>query len=216
MNSLCFYIELKSNDNGLKPMFSFKDALSSSSMCIFCIVLLLVYHLIEFLTYYYIHSCQSNLSDFVFNWKYLVFISASIVENILVKGRFIPSIFTYSGLFLFLSGSCIRLISMLQLKTLFSYHIRNSISNDEKLHTSGLYSIMRHPSYCGFWCISIGIQLMLRNVVCTLVAFVVLRKYFKNRIRWEEITLCNIYGKSVWLSYKLSVPHTGIPFVKID
>ena len=210
------YFLLKSNDKWFEPMSSFQNALSYSPSCIFCIVLLLVYHFTEFLTYYYIHNCQVSVNDFVLDWKYLVFISAGIAENVLVKGKFVPSIFTYSGLFLFLSGSCIRLISMFQLKNLFSYHIRNSISNGKKLHTSGLYSVMRHPSYCGFWCISIGIQLMLGNVVYTIAAFVLLRRYFKNRIHWEEITLCNIYGKSVWLSYKLSVPHTGIPFVKID
>jgi len=80
------------------------------------------------------------------------------------------------------------------------------------LVTHGIYGIMRHPSYVGWFWWSIGTQIILSNPFCVIFYAIISWKFFNDRIYVEEITLINFFGKQ-YFDYQKRVP-TGIPFIK--
>lgn len=169
--------------------------------------LLLVYHSIEFGFHIYFQQTSVSLSDFYLDSKYCLFLLISLLEC-KFSGKHQTSLLI--GIILFVFGALIRLASICQLKKQFTLRIgRRSNVN---LVQTGLYSIVRHPGYCGFWFIIIGSQLMLGNVICLVVGIVLMKRYFESRIYFEESLLAK---QADYAEYKRRVRHVGIPFVNI-
>ncbi|KAG0750433.1 hypothetical protein G6F62_001741 [Rhizopus arrhizus] len=82
---------------------------------------------------------------------------------------------------------------------------------DHVLVTHGIYKIMRHPSYFGFFWWALGAQLLLLNPVCFVGFIFVLQKFFSDRITYEEHTLQRFFGQE-WIEYKAKTP-TWMPFI---
>eukprot|EP01083_Nonionella_stella_P106310 306577_1 len=76
----------------------------------------------------------------------------------------------------------------------------------------GIYRVLRHPSYFGFFYWSIGTQLLLTNPMSTVIYTLASWQFFADRIPFEEQQLVNFCG----YEYKEYRRRTmvGIPFIQ--
>lgn len=89
-------------------------------------------------------------------------------------------------------GQVVRSLAMAQAGSNFNHTVQVERREGHTLVTHGVYAVLRHPSYFGFFWWGIGTQLMLGNVVSLLGYAVVLWKFFSHRID-RECSLCSIY-----------------------
>ena len=175
------------------------------------------YHLLEFIVYGFVHKWDIDFSDLFLNYKYILFQSISLIEHVILHSTIDSNpYFINLGILMVIFGSLVRLASIIQLKGQFSYLIKCNNGTDEKLLTTGLYSFVRHPGYCGFWFFVVGGQIVLGNCCFLIGMIVALKMYFEKRIHWEELMLKNRFGSELYVKYKSKVPLTGVPFVYSD
>lgn len=175
---------------------------------IFWIGGLCLFHTIESFLHFHFQKRNIALSDFYLDVRYLLFLMIGILEYFFVKRLVYGTFSRYVGWSFFLFGAVVRLVSITQLKDQFKLIVR--LRADQKVMQSGLYSIVRHPGYTGFWFVVVGSQLLLGNLYCTFVGVALLKIYFDKRIRMEELLLMKCSG---YAEYKKNVKFTGIPFV---
>lgn len=101
-------------------------------------------------------------------------------------------------------GLTLRNLAFHQAKSNFHHLIRYGVDPEHKLITTGIYAWDRHPSYVGFYVMSLGLQILLKNPITTIGFFFVLRWFFKDRILSEEATLIEIFGES-YIEYSAKV-----------
>lgn len=94
------------------------------------------------------------------------------------------SVCTAVGTTLVVVGLVLRRAAMKTCGESFSHYINTETVSP--LVTTGVYLVMRHPSYVGFFVFVVGTQLMLRNAVMVWVCAVVMGVFFRRRIRFEE------------------------------
>jgi len=90
---------------------------------------------------------------------------------------------------------------MIEAKDAFSHLIAEKKAPSHSLVTTGIYRIMRHPSYTGFFLWCLGTQLVLGNPVCIASFYNILAQFFQERIKYEEETLIKFFS-SQYLKYK--------------
>lgn len=110
-----------------------------------------------------------------------------------------------------LCGELLRKSAMLTAMTNFTHTVSFRKRTDHTLITHGVYAWCRHPSYVGWFCWSIGSQMILCNPICTVTYSIVAWYFFKDRIEDEEMMLLQFFGKE-YLEYRKKVP-TGLPFI---
>lgn len=76
---------------------------------------------------------------------------------------------------------------------------------------ANLCSIMRHPSYFGFYWWAVGVQFLLMNPICLVLFIYWLQRFFAERITYEEYTLLRFFGND-WTVYKSKTP-TWMPLI---
>ncbi|KAK2875414.1 hypothetical protein FQN49_001612 [Arthroderma sp. PD_2] len=116
------------------------------------------------------------------------------------------------GLAMMVMGQIIRSLAMVQAGSNFTHTVQTQRRDEHVLVKSGLYSVLRHPSYFGFFWWGLGTQLVLGNLVCFLGYAAVLWKFFSSRIRREEKLLIEFFGDE-YVEYK-SKTWVGIPFIR--
>ncbi|KAH9898929.1 Isoprenylcysteine carboxyl methyltransferase family-domain-containing protein [Xylariomycetidae sp. FL2044] len=116
------------------------------------------------------------------------------------------------GLIFVFLGQFVRSAAMAQAGPSFNHKIQRTRKSSHELVTTGLYSVLRHPSYFGYFYWAIGTQLVLGNTFCFFGYFFVLWRFFSNRIREEEAQLSVMFGED-YTNYKKK-PGTGLPFIK--
>jgi protein-S-isoprenylcysteine O-methyltransferase len=116
------------------------------------------------------------------------------------------------GLSLVLGAQAIRSTAMATAGESFNHLIQTSKKDNHVLVTHGIYSVLRHPSYVGFFYWSIGTQILLGNVLHTMLFAVAAWLFFHRRIAYEEESLCRFFPDA----YPLYVARTymGIPFLR--
>jgi protein-S-isoprenylcysteine O-methyltransferase len=139
------------------------------------------------------------------------------IETILYSYGYYPyckSITSYwlVGVFFMITGNAIRCYGMMTCGHNFSHQVMTERKNDHQLITTGIYSILRHPSYFGWFYWSIGSQILLMNPICTIVYTGMSWNFFYHRIKYEENYLIKFYGQK----YKEYIKKTyiGIPFIQ--
>ncbi|RUS88860.1 hypothetical protein EGW08_003405 [Elysia chlorotica] len=147
--------------------------------------------------------------------EYKIAAAASCVEFFL-ESLFLPNMKTLRyvsliGAVMAVGGDFLRKLSMWTARTNFNHYIQHTKQDGHVLVSWGVYSLFRHPSYVGWYCWSVGTQVMLCNPICLVTYTVVSWKFFNERIYDEEICLLNFFGED-YLDYQRKVP-TGIPFV---
>ncbi|KAL4986993.1 Isoprenylcysteine carboxyl methyltransferase family-domain-containing protein [Aspergillus falconensis] len=113
------------------------------------------------------------------------------------------------GLFLMVLGQTVRTLAMAQAGSNFNHTVQVERKEGHTLVQHGVYSVLRHPSYFGFFWWGLGTQLVLGNVVCFVGYAVVLWKFFNSRIQREERFLIAFFGEEYVEYKKRSI--VGIP-----
>lgn len=105
-----------------------------------------------------------------------------------------------------------RIVAMITAGNNFNHRVQLFQTSEHELITSGIYSRLRHPSYFGWFFWSVGSQLFLQNIICSIGFFYFGVKFFSDRIPMEEWALRNKY-KDTYEKYAKETP-IFIPFVK--
>ncbi|KAF7115386.1 hypothetical protein CNMCM5793_002202 [Aspergillus hiratsukae] len=98
------------------------------------------------------------------------------------------------GIALMVLGQTIRTLAMKQAGTNFNHTVQVERQEGHTLVRHGVYAVLRHPSYFGFFWWGMGTQLVLGNVVCFVGYAAVLWNFFYNRIKREEKFLISFFG----------------------
>ncbi|CAO3630647.1 unnamed protein product [Mucor fragilis] len=176
-----------------------------------------LFHFLEYVATALFNADKLSLDSYLINHSahYHAAHAAALIE-FLVEYYLFPSYKTfgwinYAGLILVIVGQACRTIAMFSCRHNFSHHIVDYKENDHVLVQHGIYSVMRHPSYFGFYWWAIGVQVLLINPVCLGLFVYWLQKFFSERIQYEEHTLHRFFGQE-WISYKAKTP-TLMPFI---
>lgn len=121
-------------------------------------------------------------------------------------------VFPWSGSILALAGIFVRAQAIRTCGLRFNHYIETDACNSAELVTNGVYSWCRHPSYLGFLLYVAGMQVILGNVLTTVLCGWVLYRFFTQRIRFEEYFLVEKTFGQAYLDYK-STTAALIPYV---
>lgn len=188
-------------------------------------MVLVVYHINEFYcTYNYQTSKVSQYSFLIWgnkgNREFWFMQILTIGEFLFHQWRYIDlwlyqdNVFVHVGALMVISGLSIRHLAMKTCGESFDHHIQVQTKENHKLITLGVYQYWRHPSYFGFWCLVVGLQVFLLNYASLCLNLFVLAQFFQVRIQFEEWYLIHkIFGEE-YVQYRKKVG-INIPFVKI-
>ncbi|KAL6783927.1 hypothetical protein ACKKBG_A04045 [Auxenochlorella protothecoides x Auxenochlorella symbiontica] len=177
---------------------------------------LCIFHGSEFaLTFYYNREHISRRS-WLLSWPYCIAMGASLVEYGLER-TLMPSLKTGTlttrlGLLMIVAGEALRKTGMVTATHNFTHAIASQRTERHRLVTHGVYGYMRHPGYAGWALWAIGTQVLLANPVCTPAFLVVVWRFFRSRVEYEDALLLSFFGQQ-FHEYKASVPSgiLGIP-----
>ncbi|KAJ3683811.1 hypothetical protein LUZ60_014038 [Juncus effusus] len=175
------------------------------------------FHVSEYILAMLFHG-RSNVSStsLLISKHYAIAMGFSLVEYIVELFLFpnLKEIWLISnfGLLMILIGEIIRKLAIITAGRAFTHMIRIYYEDNHQLITHGIYSLMRHPSYCGFYWWAIGTQVMLCNPFSTIIFILVLWRFFYKRIPYEEFFLRQFFGQQ-YVEYSQNVP-SGLPFIK--
>ncbi|ORZ15113.1 Isoprenylcysteine carboxyl methyltransferase family-domain-containing protein [Absidia repens] len=177
-----------------------------------------LFHFLEYLATAMFNPDKLSLDSFLINHSahYHAAHAATLIEFIIEYYFFgnwkTISFINYIGLALVISGQIVRTAAMFSARHNFSHYIMDYKEPDHQLVQHGIYSLMRHPSYFGFYWWAIGAQCLLLNPLCFGLVIYWLHRFFSERIAYEEHTLQRFFGDE-WKLYKSRTP-TGLPFIQ--
>ena len=167
------------------------------------LIFLVAFHYLEF---FLSASFQVSFSadDFLLDngWEYPTFLLFSFYEHFHKLLPF-PRRAHILGAILAILGQIIRSMAMIHGKEQFSHRLQNRVAYP-RLVTSGVYSLIRHPAYFGFFLWAIGLEIVLENSICLVFALLFLVWFFRERIKGEEEELIRIFGGS-YIEYRNKV-----------
>eukprot|EP00397_Hematodinium_sp_SG-2012_P056092 GEMP01068941.1.p1 GENE.GEMP01068941.1~~GEMP01068941.1.p1 ORF type:complete len:186 (+),score=36.31 GEMP01068941.1:416-973(+) len=172
------------------------------------------FHIIEFV---FAHTFQrSELSASAFLLRpvpmhgYCVAMLSAILEYSIVP----LSASTYltalgcAGAFL---GWAVRCAALFTAQSNFTHRMRDRKQSEHELVTHGVYGVVRHPGYVGWFLWAVSTQVILHNVVGVVCYSAVSFAFFLDRIRTEERLLVEFFGPK-YIEYARRVT-CGIPFI---
>lgn len=189
----------------------------------FFLAALSAFHFLEFWTTAHRNTLVASIDSFLLTSNgpaYALAHSCAMAEclflDFLFPGRpWIPfglrPVITTVGLVLVVVGQTVRSAAMLQAGASFNHQVQMRKAESHSLVTTGVYAVLRHPSYFGFFYWGVGTQLVLGNVLCLVAYIVVLWMFFNNRILCEEDRLVEFF-KEDYLTYRKRVG-IWIPFI---
>ncbi|KAK2608790.1 farnesyl cysteine-carboxyl methyltransferase [Conoideocrella luteorostrata] len=200
-------------------------ALSSSPLwrIPFFLSALSLFHFLEFWTTAERNTPEATVSAFLLtsNWPaYPIAHSMACLEclitNTLFPNRhwapaYASGTILAVGLAMVVAGQLVRSLAMLHAGTNFNHTVQTRKADSHTLVTTGVYSVLRHPSYFGFFYWGLGTQLVLGNGACFVAHGFVLWKFFSSRVRLEEQKLVEFFGDE-YVVYRGRVG-TMMPFV---
>lgn len=175
------------------------------------------FHLFEFLFVAVFHPDDLTTdSFFIYHSKEFTIANSCAVSEFWLEYFFFPSLkrFTWIsmiGIVICIIGQAMRTVAMLTAGRNFTLLIAERKKSQHTLVTTGVYSICRHPAYCGWFWWSIGTQIVLQNPVCVVLYAIASWCFFHDRIPYEESTLLGFFGED-YAQYKKRVS-TLIPFI---
>lgn len=181
-----------------------------------------VFHFLEYYITAKYNSLQVTSDSFLINHSgsYTVAHTAALTEA-LFELYFFPQFKLHwqwrvpcitFGVLLMSGGQWLRSIAMKTAGESFSHIIATQHRLQHRLVTTGVYRISRHPSYTGYFWWAIGSQLLLCNPICFIGFCVVLYRFFKDRIEYEEKYLVSFFGDE-YVEYRKK-RGVYIPFLK--
>lgn len=181
------------------------------------VTMLCVFHFAEFFTTAVCQPSSLGYDSFVVNHSnhYTMAALASWVEFWIESYLFgvakHRAPFMLVGLALVMGGQAVRTLAMWTCGENFSHQIMERRKDGHRLVTTGIYSLLRHPSYFGWFYWSVGTQVLLCNPLCVVLYVVASWHFFNSRIPYEEASLIRFYGQS-YRDYARN-SYVGIPFV---
>jgi len=177
-------------------------------------VLLCSFHTLEFVSTALFKWRDLSYDSFLINHSlaYTAALSAGVLEFLLEGAYFSPPAWSVAlGLLLVLAGQALRFVAMATAKEHFAHRIMTRKVPEHRLVTHGVYSVLRHPAYTGWFWWSIGTQLLLANPLCAAGYAWASWSFFNDRIPYEEATLLAFYPDE----YPAYIRRTwiAIPFV---
>jgi protein-S-isoprenylcysteine O-methyltransferase Ste14 len=115
-------------------------------------------------------------------------IAAAAQPNLFGGGHWLKT----AALILLVAGLTIRWFAILSLGKSFSANV--AIQDTQKVHRSGLYRFVRHPSYLGLLIIFLAIGAHSRNWIGLAAVMLPTTAALLYRIRVEEAALCEAFG----------------------
>jgi protein-S-isoprenylcysteine O-methyltransferase len=172
-----------------------------------------VFHLSEFFCTSVYNEGEVDDDSFILNDRELLLVyAASVVEHAIRSYLWAnPLPLQAAGLALMVVGQLFRSLAMCTAKELFNHYVQQQHRLQHKLVTHGVYAVLRHPLYFGFFWLVVGHQLWLGNVVLLAVCTYKLWRFFRARIEYEEAFLVKFFKED----YQRYRRHTsvGIPFI---
>lgn len=201
---------------GLIPYLSFKPFN-------LYIIALSIFHFLEFyITAKYNPGKVHDQSFLINNGKGYLIAHAVCVSECFIEALIFPHFKTFHGLLhkilivaglcLLIGGQTVRTLAMCTASKSFSHTVKTEKLNDHVLVTNGIYAFSRHPSYFGFYYWALGTQLLLLNPISFIGFAIVLFRFFRARIKFEEEYLVSFFGKD-YVKYRARVS-TRIPFIQ--
>ena len=131
-----------------------------------------------------------------------VIIPIGQIISIVLKVSFFPHYIRYIGFALALIGTCVFILSILQMADSW----RAGVSKNEKtaLVTTGVYAFSRNPAFLGFDLVYIGILLMFFNPILWILSFLGAFIFHLQIVNVEEEFLLSSFGQE-YLNYKKAV-----------
>jgi protein-S-isoprenylcysteine O-methyltransferase Ste14 len=103
-----------------------------------------------------------------------------------------------AGVIVLIGGLVVRCIAIVTLGKAFSANV--AIKSAQTIQRTGIYAVLRHPSYSGLLLIFLGIGFHSRNWLGLAVAFLPTTAALLYRIRIEEAALSKTFGQE-YLAY---------------
>jgi protein-S-isoprenylcysteine O-methyltransferase len=164
-----------------------------------------VFHFLEFWTTAHFNTPAARASSYLLYSNGTAYNVAHALATIeIITSYFIPHYqsllvngLTISvGIILILVGQTVRSMAMAQAGTNFSHLPAKTKKDGHVLVDTGIYSLLRHPAYFGFFWWALGTQILVGNKVCLLGYFAALWRFFQQRIKGEQscLDLQRLYG----------------------
>lgn len=182
-----------------------------------------LFHFLEFWTTAAYNTPAAEISSFLLtsNWPSYAIAHGFATFECLVTHLLWPNthwaplglgpVLVLAGLALVVVGQAVRSVAMIHAGRSFNHLVQYRRKSGHVLVTDGIYAVLRHPSYFGFFWWALGTQMVMGNVVSFVGYAVVLWKFFSSRIRHEEEYLVAFFGGE-YVDYRRRVG-TRIPFV---
>ncbi|KAF8933666.1 farnesyl cysteine-carboxyl methyltransferase [Dissophora ornata] len=177
-----------------------------------------VFHALEYIAIALFNPTKLKLDSFLLNHSpEYTLATVSGISEFLIELYFFPQMKSWGilnkiGLVLVVVGQAARTLAMFSAKSNFSHHVEYYKEEHHVLVTDGIYSVLRHPSYFGFYYWALGSQLMMMNPVCFIGFAAALYHFFSERIEVEEKLLTRFFGQD-YRDYKARTS-TGLPLIK--
>lgn len=146
-------------------------------------------------------------------YLWLIIISCITIGTIISFNMYCPVYLNeslkYIGLATIIMGIIIRFIAIKQLGKFFTVDV--TIRANHQLMQSGLYKLLRHPSYTGCLLSFLGYGIALNNWISLVVLFIPILLIFIYRMNVEEKVLTQQFGEK-YLDY-ISRTKRLIPFL---
>lgn len=178
-----------------------------------------VFHLSEFFCTLIFNLSEIDDDSFILNDTELLSVYAASILEYAVGRIFLPSpwpnvsaIRSIVGLVTIAVGQCFRSLAMGTAKESFNHYIQREHKSKHKLITHGIYQLLRHPLYFGFYWLILGHQLWLGNWIMLVVCAYKLGNFFRKRIEFEEDFLVLFFGEE-YVNYRKLVK-VWIPLIE--
>jgi len=109
------------------------------------------------------------------------------------------------------TGQLTRSVGMATAGFAFTHQVQSHRRKGHELVTWGIYSVLRHPGYTGWFYASIATQFLLCNPLCIVLYTLAAWRFFAHRIPHEEYRLYTMFGKD-YLSFQ-KTSWVLIPFI---
>lgn len=198
-----FVVEM---EKGVSPLWTFSIYWIS----------LWTFHFLDFLMTFLFNYHIVSFSSTLLNHSYAYWIACAVAcGEYWIEAYLFPEMKTclpviFAGIVVILVGQFFRTCAMATAKGNFNHIVQDQKQAGHQLVTHGVYKILRHPSYFGFFWWSVGTQITLANPVCVFAFAYASWSFFADRIPYEEYHLMRFF--SDYAEYRKRT-YIGIPFI---
>lgn len=161
-------------------------------------LIFLIIGTIERVKYTFSSTKLKKIGHIYYNWTFIVLLIIyvlivlfSIIEYFIIVKAVNPYV-SITGLFIFLSGVCLRRKAGADLGYNWSFHIE--IKEKQELIAGGIYRYLKHPYYLGVMLELVGVCMIANAFYSLSLVFFVQLPLLAIRTFLEEKTLVNYFG----------------------